>query len=83
MMIMYRKILETDEAINDLSRIMFEAYNYTRDRNSGTVFLNLYDATITTSRWIKVSISYACSIKNRTGSEYLGQKRLIIFAEMK
>ena len=43
---MYHKILETDEAIEDVLHISFEAYNFTRDKDSGLIFLNLYDATI-------------------------------------
>ena len=42
---MYHKILETDEAINDVHHISCEAYDYTRDKNSGLIFLKLYDAT--------------------------------------
>ncbi len=43
---MYYRILETDEVLNDLSHISFEAYNYTRDKDSGIKFLNLYDMTV-------------------------------------
>ena len=43
---MYHKILETDEAINDVSRIACKAYDYTRDMDSGLVFIQLYDKTI-------------------------------------
>ena len=43
---MYQRILETDEAVDNLSHISREAYKYTGDKNSGLVFLNLYDATI-------------------------------------
>lgn len=42
---MYHKILETDEAIQDIYHISCEAYDYTKDKESGMVFLNLYDAT--------------------------------------
>ena len=42
---MYHKILETDEAIEDVHHISCEAYNYTRDKDSGLTFLKLYDAT--------------------------------------
>ena len=43
---MYQTILETDEAINDVSHISCNAYEYTKDQNSGLVFLQLYDKTI-------------------------------------
>ncbi len=43
---MYYRILETDEVLNDLSHISFEAYNYTGDKDSGIKFLNLYDMTV-------------------------------------
>ena len=43
---MYHKILETDEAINDVSHISCSAYEFTKDKNSGLVFLQLYDKTI-------------------------------------
>ena len=43
---MYHKILETDEAINDVSHISCNAYEYTKDKNSGLVFFQLYDKTI-------------------------------------
>lgn len=43
---MYYRILETDEMIGDLSHISFAAYDYTRDRESGIKFLELYDLTI-------------------------------------
>ncbi len=43
---MYYKVLETDEMINDLSKISFAAYDYTRDVASGVRFLELYDMTI-------------------------------------
>ena len=43
---MYHKILETDEAINDIHLISCEAYEYTRDKKSGYNFINLYDATV-------------------------------------
>ena len=42
---MYHKILETDEAIKDIHHISCEAYNFTRDKNSGIAFLALYDTT--------------------------------------
>lgn len=37
------KILETDEAVNDLTCIAFNAYDYTRDKESGFRFLELYN----------------------------------------
>ena len=43
---MYHKILETDEAINDVSYLSRNAYEYTKDKNSGFVFLELYDKTV-------------------------------------
>lgn len=43
---MYHKTLETDEAINDVSRISCKAYEYTKDKNAGLIFLQLYDKTI-------------------------------------
>jgi plasmid stabilization system protein ParE len=42
---MYHKILETDEAIKDLHHISCKAYDYTKDKESGHIFLTLYDAT--------------------------------------
>lgn len=42
---MYYKILETDEVLNDLCRISFAAYDYTRDKKSGERFLSLYNIT--------------------------------------
>lgn len=42
---MYYRILETDEAINDLKKIVFSVYDYTRDIKSGERFMTLYDAT--------------------------------------
>ena len=44
---MYHKILETDEAIKDIHHISCEAYDFTRDKESGLAFLKLYDATTT------------------------------------
>jgi plasmid stabilization system protein ParE len=41
---MYHKILETDEVIEDIYRISCEAYNFTRDKDSGLTFFKLYDA---------------------------------------
>lgn len=41
---MYHKILETDEAIKDLHHISCEAYDFTKDTESGFAFLRLYDA---------------------------------------
>ena len=43
---MYHGILETDEAINDVSDIAYKAYDYTRDKESGLVFIQLYEKTI-------------------------------------
>ena len=43
---MYHKILETDEAINDVSHISCKAYEYTKDKKSGVVFIQWYDKTI-------------------------------------
>ena len=40
---MYYRIHETDEAIADICRISCNAYDYTRDKNSGLSFLKLYD----------------------------------------
>lgn len=45
-MTMYHKILETDEVIEDVHRISCEAYEFTKDKESGLIFLKLYDATI-------------------------------------
>ncbi len=41
---MYYKILEADEAIKDVHHISCEAYDFTRDKESGLTFLKLYDA---------------------------------------
>lgn len=41
---MYHKIFETDEAIKDLHHISCEAYDFTKDKESGFAFLRLYDA---------------------------------------
>jgi len=38
---MYHKILETDEAIKDICHISYMAYDYTKDKNSGLLFLKL------------------------------------------
>ena len=45
-MTMYHNILETDEVINDVSYISCKAYEYTKDKNSGLIFLQSYDKTI-------------------------------------
>ena len=38
------KILETDEAVKDLTCIAFNAYDYTRDKESGFRFLKSYNS---------------------------------------
>ncbi len=62
---MYHKILETDEAINDLKRISCSAYTYTRDKGSGITFLQLYDTIIS-------AISFFPEGFSTTSLEYLG-----------
>ena len=62
---MYRRILETDEAIRDLSHISYEAYKYTGDKNSGFIFLKLYDVTIENMAVFTEGFS-------KTGIEYRG-----------
>lgn len=42
---MYR-LHETDEAIQDLNLIAFNAYKYTREKDSGLDFLQKYDETV-------------------------------------
>lgn len=43
---MYHKIHETDEAIKDIRHISYMAYDYTKDKNSGLLFLKLYNLTV-------------------------------------
>ena len=45
-MTMYYNILETDEILNDLVFIAINAYDYTRDKQSGEKFLDLYNLTV-------------------------------------
>ena len=48
MRIMYYRVYETDEAIDDLSRIAISIYDYTRDKNSGEKFIDTYSDAIET-----------------------------------
>lgn len=65
MKIMYYKILETDEAIRDIHHISCKAYDFTKDKQSGLVFLSLYDATI-------ANLAIFPSGFGTTGIEYRG-----------
>ncbi len=42
----FYRILETDEALKDVNHIAVEAYEYTKDINSGISFLSFYDELV-------------------------------------
>ena len=54
---MYYKVLETDEILNDLEKIAFSAYEYTKDVESGKRFLDLYNTTIANMSRIPLGFS--------------------------